>query len=57
MANDPKIDILRALVRPVITLVGFGALTVGLFTHTVTMDIYLPIVSMAIGFYFQSRNS
>lgn len=50
-----KLDIIRGLVRPLLTVGGFSAITVGFLTGRVSVELYLPIVSMMIGYWFAAR--
>ena len=46
----------RTLVRPLITWVGFGALTTGFLRGQVSTEVYLPLVALTVGFYFGARS-
>ena len=50
------LQLLRGGVRPVLTLIGFIALTAGFLSSKVAADTYVPMVSMMIAFWFATRN-
>ena len=50
------VNMARALIRPVVTMVGFGALTFGFLRGQVTTEVYLPLVALTVGFYFGARS-
>ena len=48
--------VFRVLVRPTITWIGFGALTLGFLRGQVSTEVYLPLVALTVGFYFGARS-
>ena len=49
------LDTIRGLVRPVVTTVGFFAITAGFFLGKVPADIYVPMVTGMVTWWFASR--
>ena len=43
-------------VRPVISIIAVLGLTVGFFLKLVTSEAYVPVMAMAIAWWFQSRD-
>ena len=48
--------LLRTLVRPTVTWLGFTALSVGFLRGQVSTEVYLPLVALTVGFYFGARS-
>jgi len=49
------IEAIRSLVRPILTVMGFSALTIGFLSSKIEPGIYVPLVSMMIAFWFSDR--
>ena len=43
-------------VRPFITVIAVSGLTVGFFMDKVTADAYVPLMAMAITYWYKSRD-
>ncbi len=46
-----------SLVRPFITLFAVVGLTLGFFTDRVTSEAYVPLMAMAIAWWFRARDT
>ena len=51
------IEIIRSLVRPLVTTIGFVAITAGFFMGKVPADIYVPMVTGMVTWWFASRSN
>jgi hypothetical protein len=52
-----NIESIQKAIRPVLTFIGFTAVTYGFIIGRVSGEIYIPIVSMMIAFWFATRKS
>ena len=43
-------------IRPVISLIGFAGVTVGFFLQMVSPEVYVPLVTMTLIYWFKSRD-
>lgn len=48
-------DALRSSVRPLVTMALTGAFIAGFFLGRIPQDAFVPMVSVVVGFWFQSR--
>jgi hypothetical protein len=51
------VDDIRALVRPVTVYVFVAAVVVGFGAQRLSADQFLPLATLAIGFYFGDRSA
>ena len=45
-------DLVRAIVMPLLTVGGFGAITYAFLNNVVSVEVYVPMVSMMVAFWF-----
>ncbi len=50
-----KVENLKALVRPVVTIAIAGAIIAGFFLRLISADQFIPIALTVINFYFIDR--
>jgi hypothetical protein len=51
------VENIQKAIRPILTFIGFCAVTYGFIIGRVSGEIYIPIVSMMIAFWFATRKS
>ena len=49
------IEAIRSLVRPIVTFGVVAALIYGFVTKLIAADVFLPVVTIIIGFWFAER--
>lgn len=49
------IDKIRGLVRPIVTFVVVGAVVYGFVTKLIAAEVFLPLATMILVFWFESR--
>ena len=49
------LEFIRGLVRPLVTLMGWGAVTLAFLLDKVSAELYLPMVATFLAWWFATR--
>lgn len=52
-----KLDFIRGIIRPLLTLIGFVVSSYLVIVHMLSVEVYIPLVTMMVVFWFGDRNN